>query len=110
MRSDISKDGVWADLVGYPRLVLNRLPVMLLVFHRELVDMLQRSLLGDLLHVTSNLNVTGVDLGVLNHDGHLRTEAHVAILDAAFRRIDQDKLPIGVEPKRCELRGTVRHE
>src|SRR5262249_46485447 len=80
------------------------------IFLRQRVDMRAAALLGDPAHPAAHLQIAVGVVRVEDRQRDPRALRHVAILDAAARRVHPDRAVDIIEPHRRRLRRTVGHQ
>src|SRR5207247_578632 len=87
-----------------------RILVLAEILLGHLVDVLVGAVLSDLRHGSLHLKMA---IGIIRIDQHYRhawVAAHIAVLDAAFGRIDNHVLAVEIDPHRSHLGLAIRHQ
>ena len=104
-------NGLGLDLIKHAHFTRRAAGIAILaeIFLSLLVNVLVRTLFGDLSYATANREVPVRVVRIDKVNPNSRIAPHIAILDVAFDGIDHNVLAIIVDPNGRHLGASVRH-
>lgn len=98
------------NFVDDPLLSFSVFPRFIIVFERELVNVLISTLCNVLGNLAADLNITIGGFGVLDDKCHFGTRFHIEVFRAALVGVDQDVIILCIEPYWGDLRRAIGHD
>src|SRR4051812_6363320 len=100
------------DLVEHSHFagLAKRVFIFIEILLRHLVDVGVSALFSNFFYSPANLDIAVRVLRIHDGEGNTRFAAHIAVLLAAFRRVEDDVLAVVVNPNWCYLWTAVGHE